>query len=109
MKKSQIIRKNHQFQAIIESRKQVVSKYVIAYHANNPKGLRIGISVSKKFAIAVYRNKYRRQVRHILDSLDVWDTKKDVIIIIRKTFFGLDSNSKKKQIRKILERVASGK
>lgn len=108
MKKNQIIRKNHQFQAIIRSNKQVVSKYVVAYQIGNTTGLRIGISVSKKFANAVYRNKYRRQVRHILDSLDFWDTKKDVILIIRKSFFNLDHKSKTKQIRHILERVASG-
>lgn len=109
MTKNQVVRKNHEFQKIINLKKQVVSRYLVVYYRNNKTGLKVGISVSKKFANAVMRNRYRRQVRHALDQINKWDIKKDAIIILRKSFFKLSFDKKVEELRKILGRMNNGK
>ena len=86
MTKNHVIKKNHEFQKIIKKRKQKVSKYLVAYVVENNTELRVGISISKKTANAVYRNRYRRQVRSILDQINVRNLKKDIVLILRKEF-----------------------
>ena len=105
MKKTQIVRKNHEFQSIINSRNETVSKYVVLYKRKNDNGLRVGISISKKFANAVNRNKYKRKVKSILDNLGLWDKKLDVVLIVREPFMQLSFEEMQIKIKKIFERV----
>jgi len=106
MKKLNILRKNHLFQSVINSKQQVVTKAVVLYHVNNDSSLRIGISISKKFANAVKRNRHRRQVRHILDELNLWDQyQKDVVLIIRKPFLTMEHPKQLKAIKSAFERL----
>ena len=52
---------------------------------NNLPYARYGISVGKKLGNAVYRNKKKRQIRSIIDSLEKDYVKaKDYIIILRE-------------------------
>lgn len=106
MLKKNILRKNHQFQKVISKKQQVVTKAIVLYHLNNNFGLRIGISISKKFANAVKRNKYRRQIRHIFDKLNLWDQySKDIVLIVRKPFLEMDNIKKVEAIKTIFERL----
>ena len=105
MLKKNIIKKNFEFQDIIQKKRQKVSKYLVAYSQNNKDELRVGISISKKFANAVNRNKYRRKVRSILDSLNMWSIKKDVVLILRKSFLDLSFKEMTEEVKKILERI----
>ena len=105
MLKKNIIKKNFEFQDIIQKKRQKVSKYLVAYSQNNKDELRVGISISKKFANAVNRNKYRRKVRSILDLLNMWSIKKDVVLILRKSFLDLSFKEMTEEIKKILERI----
>ncbi|MCK5945887.1 MAG: ribonuclease P protein component [Mycoplasmataceae bacterium] len=105
MLKKNVIKKNFEFQDIIHAKKQKVSKYLVAYTRKNQSELRIGISVSKKFANAVNRNKYRRKVRNILDELNMWSIKMDVVLILRKAFLNLTFIEMRKEIKSILERI----
>ena len=110
MLKQNVLRKNHQFQLVINKKKQVVTEAIVLYHLNNNTHLRIGISISKKFANAVKRNRYRRQVRHILDNLNVWNKyKKDVVLILRKPFLKMDYKRQTKAIKTALERLGNEK
>ena len=105
MLKKNVIKKNFEFQDIIHARKQKVSKYLVAYTRKNNDEMRIGISISKKFANAVNRNKYRRKVRSILDSLNMWNKQVDVVLILRKAFLDLSFKEMTKEIKNILERI----
>ena len=105
MQKINILRKNWEFQDIIEEKNQVVSNYLIFYYRKSKNNLRAGISISKKFANAVKRNKYKRQVRSALDLIKPWNYKYDLIIILRKPFLNLNFDEKIKQLRKNFERL----
>lgn len=110
MLKKNVIRKNFEFQEIINRKVQIVSKTLILYHRPNKQGLRIGISVSKKFANAVQRNRHKRQVRAILDELKPYDElHHDAIIILRKAFLVLSYQQKMIEIKKILMRLRDEK
>ncbi len=105
MKKQNVIKKNHEFQDIIKGRNQKVSKSLVIYFRKNNEYAKIGISISKKFANAVYRNKYRRQVRNCLDLINMWEIKYDIILILRKPFLTLSFEDKRKELKKMLGRI----
>lgn len=109
MLKQNILRKNHQYQLVINKRQQVVTNAVVLYHLDNDSQLKIGISISKKFANAVKRNRYRRQTRHILDKLNLWDQfQKDVVLILRKPFLQMDNKKQTEAIKSVFERLRDG-
>ena len=106
MKKGYRLRKNHEFQKVISSRKSEVSKHLVIYYLpNNKKRTQYGISVSKKFTNAVGRNKLRRQVRAMLDRIDLFKKSLDVVIILRKPFMTSRYEVKKASLEKILKRI----
>lgn len=105
MKKINVLRKNWQFQEIIDSKKQHVSNFLIFYFRENHEELKVGISISKKFANAVLRNKYRRQTRAALDVAAPWEKKYDIVIMLRKPFLDLPFEEKVKELKKMFERI----
>lgn len=106
MKKQNRLRKNHDFQRIISSKKSVVSKHlVIYYQPNKLNRSQIGISVSKKFANAVGRNRLRRQVRAILDDVNMFDLSFDIVLIVRKPFMTATHEDKVKSLKESLRRI----
>ena len=111
MQKKHRLKKNWEFQEIINSKKQYVSNFLIFYYRKNngEDGVKIGISIPKKFANAVGRNKYRRQVKSILDIIKPWDVNYDVVIILRKSFLDRSFEKKTKEVKKMFERLINGK
>lgn len=109
MKKECIVKKNWEFQKIIDSKKQIVSSYYVLYYLpNNVNHLRVGISIPKKFANSPERNFNRRQIREILSNIDsIWSLKVDVIIILRKNVIESQFSKKDKELKKIFERLAN--
>ena len=76
MKKKYIVKKNMDFERIITSGLRKKNKcFYIYYMKNNLAYNRYGISVGKKLGTAVYRNKYKRRIRVIVDHY-----KKDCLI-----------------------------
>jgi ribonuclease P protein component len=105
MLKKNKIRKNHEFQTIINSKKQIVSRFLIMYYQKNETQMRLGISVSKKFINAVGRNKIRRQVRSLLDEINAWEKKYNIVLIVRKPFIDLYYLEKKRELEKMIGRL----
>lgn len=109
MKKINRLRKNHDFQRVINSKNSLVSKHLVIYFIKNKTNeTRIGISISKKFMNAVGRNKIRRQVRSILDdpeNKDIWNKSYDVVLIIRKPFISANYSEKLLVINKLMKRI----
>lgn len=81
------IKKNADFNRVIEEGRIVKSDSLTLYFQKNTLGFtRIGISIPKKSGNAVVRNKMRRQIRAIIASDVSLDKSYDVILIARKQF-----------------------
>ena len=86
MKKKFIVKYNRDFEKIMEKGYlKKSSSYVIYSMENEYNYDRYGISVSKKIGNAVFRNKYKRKIRFIIDNYKKnYINGKDYIIILRK-------------------------
>lgn len=107
MYKFEIIRKNWEFQKIIDSKKQIVSKNLIFYYQQQ-SFFEIGISIPKKFANSVQRNYFKRQIKSIIHELIIVGfvlPKVKCVLITRKTFLSLSFIQKKEKITKLLEEL----
>ena len=84
MKKTDRILKSREFARIIHNKQsRANASFVIYYakpHENHP---RVGISVSKKLGKAHQRNKIKRQVRMMFQSLLKQGLNNDIICIVR--------------------------
>lgn len=105
MKKEYILKKNLEFQEIINKKKQIINKYLILYYENSDH-FQIGISTPKKFANAINRNYIKRQIKWVLDtSIDYKNIKKRIVLIVRKDFLQLSIDDKKNQIIKNINKL----
>ena len=86
MKKINIVKENNDFSKIINKGKCVKdSNLVIYYQPNELNKARFGISVGTKVGKAHIRNKFKRQLRNIVDNYKFsYSNSKDYIIIVRK-------------------------
>ena len=81
------IKKNVEFNKVIEEGQLIKSDSLALYFLENELGYtRIGISIPKKSGHAVVRNKMKRQIRAII-AKDVDLTKSiDIILVARKQY-----------------------
>lgn len=87
MKKNSIVKSNREFTDIIETGHQYKNKFLVIYTKRN-KYLknRFGITVGTKVGNAVTRNRFKRQIRNIVDNCKNFYSKDlDYIIIVRKS------------------------
>ena len=84
MRKLYIVKNEREFDNIIRTGKCIKNKsFIIYYIPNNKPYNRYGVSVGKKLGNAVYRNKYKRKIRAIIDnSQKNYVNPKDYIIIL---------------------------
>ena len=69
MRKLYIVKNNNEFENIIMNGNCIKNKYYIIHSLPNKLPYdRFGISVSKKLGNAVFRNKYKRKLRAIIDN-----------------------------------------
>ncbi len=89
MKKKFIVKNQRDFTKIIKSRKFVKNNVFVIYYLNNEEKYdRFGVSVGTKLGNAVFRNKYKRKIRAIVDNYKKtkkdYVNYKDYIIILRE-------------------------
>ena len=92
MRKLYIVKESKDFKKILDNNRYKVSNNFKIFYINNEyKYSRFGISVSKKLGNAVFRNKYKRKIRAIIDnSKKLYINNKDYIIILRKDAIDVD-------------------
>lgn len=87
MKKLYVVKNSRDFDNIIKNGNCYKNNSFVIYSMqNNLPYDRFGISVSKKLGNAVFRNKYKRKMRAIIDNYKkLYINNKDYIIILRRT------------------------
>ncbi len=85
MRKLYIVKNARDFEKIIKTGKLAKNNSFIIYYSDNDLPYnRYGISVGKKLGNAVYRNKYKRKIRAIIDNYKKsYINHQDYIIILR--------------------------
>lgn len=104
MKKKYRIKKNEEFQKILNQKKFFTSKSLVIYLKQKEENqARIGITVSKKMGNAVKRNKIKRQIRSMCQSLFTFDEPFDCIIMVRKDYVNYTFEENKQMLQSILK------
>ena len=87
MKKKYIVKSQRDFNRIIKTGRVKKNKtFIIYYESTELPYDRYGISVGKKLGNAVFRNKYKRKIRSIIDNYKkLYVNSKDYIIILRRS------------------------
>ncbi|ABC01335.1 ribonuclease P protein component [Mycoplasma capricolum subsp. capripneumoniae] len=108
MKNKRVIKKNFEFQEIINYKKTIKNFcFVIYYKDNEESYLKYGISVGKKIGNAVIRNKVKRQIRMILKQniSEIGTVSKDIIILVRKSVLELKYATLSKLLIKLIKEI----
>lgn len=91
MKKANIIKKNLEFQNIINKSKCYKYLYFQIYVAKTNLGYsRYGIGVSRKVKTAVKRNKLKRQVKAVINTNQLYKISLDYVIIVKSNAVALN-------------------
>lgn len=98
------IKDNRDFALTIKKGKAKGNRsYVVHIAANNLGYMRVGISASSKIGNAVIRNRIKRQVRAMCDSLlDYASQSIDIVIIVRKNFLENDFHINKSLLSELV-------
>ena len=107
MKKSNIVQKNTDFSKIINQGTCVKDKNLVIYALNNDLlKARFGLSVGTKIGKAHLRNKFKRQLRNIVDNYkNSYSKSKDYIIIVRKGCLDSTFQEIEKSYRYLMEKL----
>lgn len=92
MKKKDIVKSQRDFSKIIKTGKKVSNNsFVIYYKDNNIDHSRYGISVGTKLGNAVFRNKYKRRIRMLVNNNNsLYNKNNDYIILLRKNAVSIE-------------------
>ncbi|KUH47597.1 ribonuclease P protein component [Mycoplasmopsis meleagridis] len=108
MKKIYRLQKSWEFENVIKTKNQVFDKNLIIYFKPSDN-FKIGITVPKKFCNAVYRNYCKRQLKSIINSLNFYNLKYHMVMIVRKNFLNISYAEKLEKTRKLFEKIQHGK
>ena len=101
------IKDNEEFVFTVRKGKTLKApSYIVHYLKTERNICRIGISVSKKLGNAVTRNRIKRQIRAMCDSLiNYADHTFDIVIIAKPEFLNKDFFSNKETLKSLLSEI----
>ena len=104
------IKANEDFALTIKNGRSLKTQsFTIHYKANELNRIRVGISVSKKIGNAVIRNRVKRQIRAMCDSiLDYVASSYDVVVIVKNVFLEKTFQENKTILQEALSGVITG-
>jgi len=106
-RKSERIRKNSEFMAIMKGKRLSVDGLSLFYIKNEKGNFRIGIAVSKKLANAVTRNRVRRQIRDcVMKTLRDQTIGFDLVFVARRELINAEYEKIMKAVETVLQRTA---
>lgn len=106
-RKSERIRKNTEFVATMKGKRLSTDGLSLFYSRNDKGNFRVGISVSKKLANAVKRNRLRRQIRScITKALGQAAAGYDLVFMARQGLVGREFDQILKAVTQVLQRSA---
>lgn len=106
MKKCEVVKDNKRFNNIIQKGKYIKNKYFVIYiMKNNEEKTNFGIAVGTKIGKAFQRNKFKRQIRSIIDKNKFLFKKNyDYIIIMKKACAELNFQQMQFELINLLEK-----
>ena len=101
------IKTNEEFVATVKKGRTLKSpSYVVHYLKTELNICRIGLSVSKKIGNAVTRNRVKRQIRAMCDSLIKYDDHTfDIVIVVRPEFLNNSFDDNKQSLNNLLSGI----
>lgn len=106
MKKINIVRKNIEFNNIINIGCRFKSNFFYIYLLKNDyKYNRYGIAVSKKIGNAVIRNKFKRQIKDIIDDIHINFIGFNLILVAKISIKNVTYKDIKEDIIKIFKKI----
>lgn len=111
MRKINRLLKNEDFTRVLNTgRKHRDESFLVALVKNKENHLRAGISVSKKVGKAVVRVRVRRQIRAMIQEMDLTSDSIDLVIIPKSQYlkYGYDENLRRLRstVKGLLDRSA---
>ena len=109
MKKYEVVKKNDEFNDIINTGKCLRNHFYHIYYKDGDSTFsKFGIAVSKKYGNAVERNKVKRQLRCLIDQhKNLFSNRKNYIIMIRKGVKSLTYSEMEKNLVSLLQKGTS--
>jgi ribonuclease P protein component len=106
-RKSERIRKNKEFVSVLKGKRLSIDGLSLFYARNDLGYFRVGISVSKKFANAVKRNRLKRRVRAcIMRLLKDRSNGYDLVFVARRGLYTAEFEQIKTAVETILRKAA---
>ncbi len=106
MKKYEIVKKNTDFNDIINTGRCIRNKYYSIYYKDSEDEFpKFGLAVSKKCGNAVDRNKIKRQLRNIIDdNKKLFSIKMNYIIMVRKEILNVSYLQMEEQLINLMKK-----
>jgi ribonuclease P protein component len=104
--KSERLRKNTEFVAAMKGKRLSLDGLSLFYNTNNEGNFRVGISVSKKLANAVKRNKVKRRIRNcVMKALGDHSLAYDLVFVARQGLYDASYEQIMKAVDTILRKT----
>ncbi len=105
-KKSERLRKNTEFVSTMKGKRLSFDGLSLFYSSNDKNNFRVGISVSKKLANAVRRNKLKRQMRSsIMKILSGYSLGYDLVFVARRELYTAEYSKILAAVETVLQRT----
>lgn len=98
MKKKYRLKRNHEIAAVVQKRIKVAGKHYTIYYQKRENGVKIAISVGKKYGNAVERNYAKRVVREIVRPYLTILPSYSLVIVIKDVSKNISFEEKKKSL-----------